>query len=390
MFTNIVYPHPSNTFETTIQPSWYSSSPTPHESSILGSPGDLTGRPGTLEDLSAPGTLRTRCGIGSCGFFGQDPAFLGINIGCHQLTPTLPAMCGVSLRADHRHRSTQSDPVIRRSEHPSVNPFAIATRSCIVNIHHPRCDAHVHGTSIWHVADGAGEDHVRDTERLNMKKILCGSVAVLAISLAGCGTSVSQVRQEALERLDGMVYADQAKFRRELEVADSKEKVEALIEAAERDNQKTADKYWSCAAHAAEALEGSTVWTSSATSPDGQESISVQLQLNADGTASLVELHRSVNTLRATLTPSAGDAWVTDRIGTVTGWSSNAKELVSNRQWIGDFTPSVSGPKACSLPFTLSVTTTNDATEQQKATVEIGKNPGLFLADGKGFGLEKE
>lgn len=223
-----------------------------------------------------------------------------------------------------------------------------------------------------------------------MKKLLCSGVAVLAIGLAGCGTSVSQVRQEALERLDGMVYADQAKFRRELEVADSKEKVEALIEAAERDNQKTADKYWSCAAHAAEALEGSTVWTSSATSPDGQESISVQLQLNADGTASLVELHRSVNTFRATLTPSAGDAWVTDRIGTVTGWSSNAKELVSNRQWIGDFMPSVSGPKACSLPFTLSVTTTNGATEQQKATVEIGKNPRLFLADGKGFVSEKE
>ena len=186
-----------------------------------------------------------------------------------------------------------------------------------------------------------------------------------------------------------MVYADQAKFRRELEVADSKEKVEALIEAAERDNQKTADKYWSCAAHAAEALEGSTVWTSSATSPDGQESISVQLQLNADGTASLVELHRSVNTLRATLTPSAGDAWVTDRIGTVTGWSSNAKELVSSRQWIGDSIPSVSGPKACSLPFTLSVTT-NGTTEQQKATVEIGKNPGLLLADGKGFIPQKE
>ena len=88
-----------------------------------------------------------------------------------------------------------------------------------------------------------------------MKKLLCSGVAVLAIGLAGCGTSVSQVRQEALDRLDGMVYADQAKFRRELEVADSKEKVEALIEAAERDNQKTADKYWSCAAHAAEALD---------------------------------------------------------------------------------------------------------------------------------------
>ena len=65
--------------------------------------------------------------------FGQVRRFRCVHISCHRLIPTLPTVTAYLPRY-HRHRSTRSDPAVRRSEHPSFNPLAIAARSCIINI----------------------------------------------------------------------------------------------------------------------------------------------------------------------------------------------------------------------------------------------------------------
>ena len=93
------------------------------------------GCPGnTPRTCPAPGTLRTRCGIESCGSSPRVRRFRCVSHRLpHGLIPALPAVTvyppETPLKPIHTIRSA-----IRRSEHPSFNPFAIAARSCIINI----------------------------------------------------------------------------------------------------------------------------------------------------------------------------------------------------------------------------------------------------------------
>ena len=95
----------------------------PSQASARSPRDDLAGCPGTLQDLPAPGALRTRCGIEFCGSSGRVRRFRCVSHQLpHGLIPTLPPLRRIS------RDTTDTDPpirsAVRRSEHPSYHPLS--------------------------------------------------------------------------------------------------------------------------------------------------------------------------------------------------------------------------------------------------------------------------
>ena len=89
------------------------------------------GRPGIPQDLPTPGTFGgTRCGIESCGLLGQGLVF---QVYSHRFAtwagryPRFPPLWCTPPGRPSTPTHPRSDPVIRRSEHPSRSPFVITT-----------------------------------------------------------------------------------------------------------------------------------------------------------------------------------------------------------------------------------------------------------------------
>lgn len=100
-----------------------------HHRPRLGSPGDLAGVPEYPRTCRHPELLGgTRCGIESCGLLGQGLVF---QVYSHRFTtwagryPRFPPLWCTPPGRPSTPTHPRSDPVIRRSEHPSRSPFVI-------------------------------------------------------------------------------------------------------------------------------------------------------------------------------------------------------------------------------------------------------------------------
>ena len=107
----------------------------PSQASARSPRDDLAGFPGTLQDLPAPEPLRTRCGINLAGLWSGSGVSGVFTSAATRADTHTSRRCGVSPEIPptpiHTIRSA-----VRRSKHPSCSPFAIAARSCIINIRH--------------------------------------------------------------------------------------------------------------------------------------------------------------------------------------------------------------------------------------------------------------
>lgn len=238
-----------------------------------------------------------------------------------------------------------------------------------------------------------------------MRRLMSGiaSVVVGSVLMAGCGSagqpqveqsrpSVEQSREDAYRRLEGLIFADQPKVRRQIAEATTPEGVAAAMSAAEADDQESGVRYWGCAAKAAALLEdsGGSTWWGGSVAANGKELVDVELRLSGDGAAELRELRRPEMMGAGEVTPDPGDVWVTGHVGLVSGWSSNASQLVAERRWVGDQgTPSFAGAAACELPFTLTLVT-GEGPQELSAKIKLSANDPILFISGLGLTHRKQ
>lgn len=218
-----------------------------------------------------------------------------------------------------------------------------------------------------------------------MRKLLVATVfaGLVAVASAGCGQSVDAVRAEALSRVAGMLYLDDPRAVREsLEDATTTEEIEKLVGKAVREDQERAEAYWSCAGKAPDALSGSE-WAVDARRGD-LDVDKVVLRLEEGGVAELVTVD-SITLFKSSSPPppTKMDSWLVENAGKVTGWSSDAAELVASRTLVDGTPPSFSPiNKSCHVKFTLTLTT-SEGESQFPSTLELSSHHSLII-DGKG------
>ena len=79
--------------------------------------------------------------------------------------------------------------------------------------------------------------------------------------------------------------------------------------------------------------------------------------------------------------PLEGAVWIEKLAGKVTGWSSDATELLAQRRVIGEKKPRFDGPGSCEFRFNLTLTT-SAATDPVRVRMEYYKTyyqPGLII-----------
>ena len=220
-----------------------------------------------------------------------------------------------------------------------------------------------------------------------MRKFTGLLLAATAVAgLVSCGASVEQVRKDAAERLDGMVFIDDEgkdQVRSKLEAAKSVDEVTSVIEAAAVEDQAAADKYWPCAEQAVAKLTSGVTWTAASSTTDGSKLVWAALALRPDGVASMEVTDKGANVAHE---PLKGAVWIEKLAGKVTGWSSDATELLAKRRVIGEKKPRFDGPGSCEFQFNLTLTT-SAATDPVRVRMEYYKTsyqPGLII-DGAAF-----
>ncbi|MDO5082542.1 MAG: hypothetical protein Q4D89_03945 [Arachnia propionica] len=202
---------------------------------------------------------------------------------------------------------------------------------------------------------------------------------------SSAGMSLSEARSAAFARLDEMRYADVAPFRKQVEEAESSEKIDAVMGEAVAEDVEAKERYWACAGHSLDVLQGSG-WETSIGHPDSFVTTTVRLTLHEEGSAALVVPDGTKEEL---LDLPVKDELLVEHVDRVTAWESDAEELIAAQEWIGtESSSSWWGPKACVFPFNLTLVT-DDSKETVYAKLKMSQTTTLSVF-GLVFTLNKE
>lgn len=221
------------------------------------------------------------------------------------------------------------------------------------------------------------------------KFVAAVTTSVVCAGVIGCSDGVGQARDEALSRLDGMVWLeDPTTTKSRVEKATNKEQISELISQAQAENDEREGTYWSCASAATEYVPGK--WTLKSSTTDGMTSIAFHFDLVDGGTVNFVKIGQwSATAGRPVVMPGA--EWLAAHEGKVTGWSGDLPEVISSKKTLKPASELYETVGFCKVAFNLSLTTTEGVEnavgvlklrgKQYKAELEIGD--GVVLVEDK-------
>lgn len=177
------------------------------------------------------------------------------------------------------------------------------------------------------------------------------AVVAVTVGLSGCGRDVDQVREEALKEASTMVYVkDLGEVTDQLQHAVDPEVIDNVMRLAREENQARAEEYWRCVSPAP-SMFPNPFWQSLIGTEDFEI---VQLELNADGSASLEQV--ATAEMVADFEQEPAQLWMLERVGKVTSWSADVDDVVASRTLVNPNKPvTLWGSGECAVEFTMTL-----------------------------------